>query len=609
MATTRLLRSPTLRSELALIPVVLGCACQPAPAPRVIGQAARPNVPPKVSATPRPAAGSEGECTDGVDNDGDGRIDWQFDTGCYGPRDRTETAGPREAEDGFSTWDPGPESRVVYVSLDGHDSADGATPERAVRSLRRARKLIRDGAHDFLLLRRGDVWKNESLEGFVSGRDRSRPVVVGSYGDSRSLPRVELDRPFIDHGGRERSFVALVDLHLVSHERDPARPEFTGVGPPLLRFVGGGEGLLVEGCHVERGEIVVQGRPPSKYVDVEIRRTTIRDAYQAGSCLPGNPEGNPEVRSSGIFSKRVESLLLEENLLDHNGWSDEVESACATMYNHNAYLNASGLVVRGNVFARASSMHVKLKADEPGGMRGVTIEDNTFVEGEIGVSIGGNSSEPARFVDGVIRNNVFFALGRSRPTGRDIAWGVEVKDNVRLRVVDNLFLGSPSLARGTAVRIVGDSQEDVVVSGNEFRWRGGPALWVERHPAHAGVRIAGNTVSNPDGDACLVQQRGGFVGYSYADNRYFSTGPSAQWFCVASGPAPLTSWVAASGESGAIALPEEPPFRGRSIESYAENLGLGPSVDALMELGARRSRLNWNASLTANAVNPWLRGD
>ena len=56
------------------------------------------------------------ECSDGIDNDGDGLVDWQRDLGCYGPADGSEAALVRSQEDGFTTFDVGSDSVVVYVS-------------------------------------------------------------------------------------------------------------------------------------------------------------------------------------------------------------------------------------------------------------------------------------------------------------------------------------------------------------------------------------------------------------------------------------------------------------------------------------------------------------
>lgn len=56
------------------------------------------------------------ECSDGIDNDGDGLVDWQRDLGCHGPADTSEAALARGQEDGSSTLDVGSASLVVFVS-------------------------------------------------------------------------------------------------------------------------------------------------------------------------------------------------------------------------------------------------------------------------------------------------------------------------------------------------------------------------------------------------------------------------------------------------------------------------------------------------------------
>jgi hypothetical protein len=206
-------------------------------------------------------AGSLGgptECDDGIDNDDDGLTDWQEDLGCYGPADGTEAALPRSEEDGFTTFDIGADSVVVYVAADGDDSASGASPGEAVQTLSRAAAIVRDGENDFILLKRGDTFRDQSLGRFKSGRDRAHPLVVAGYGDSMELPRLETSGFFINHDGQVRSFVSIVGLHFVVARNDPDDPSFDGAGEGVFRYVGGGTDLLIEGCHLEYGEIVVQ---------------------------------------------------------------------------------------------------------------------------------------------------------------------------------------------------------------------------------------------------------------------------------------------------------------------------------------------------------------
>ncbi len=86
------------------------------------------------------------ECNDGIDNDGDGLVDWQMDVGCWSSSDTTEAARPRAEESGLLTFDPGPDTRIVYVSSsEGDDANDGSSPALAVATPARGAELVRDG--------------------------------------------------------------------------------------------------------------------------------------------------------------------------------------------------------------------------------------------------------------------------------------------------------------------------------------------------------------------------------------------------------------------------------------------------------------------------------
>ncbi len=94
----------------------------------------------------------------------------------------------------------------------------------------------------------------------------------------------------------------------------------------------------------------------------------------------------PAMKRTSRF-RHVNHLTIEGNVFDHNGWNEDVSSACATMYNHNMYLNANGLVIRDNIIARASSMGIKMRSDSTGDADDLVFENNLFVDGEIGSAI------------------------------------------------------------------------------------------------------------------------------------------------------------------------------------------------------------------------------
>lgn len=177
-------------------------------------------------------------CNDGIDNDGDGYVDWQYDLGCVNAND-DEISGTLAEENGFTTFDVGNDSKVIYVSSSqGNDINDGLSPATAVQSLSRGAELLRDGENDFLLLRRGDTWRGETLGRFISGKDADHPVVIASYGSQTNRPRLEIDQNFIDHNGRVRNNVAIIGLELISYPKIPSDSAYDGESGGGFRYVG-----------------------------------------------------------------------------------------------------------------------------------------------------------------------------------------------------------------------------------------------------------------------------------------------------------------------------------------------------------------------------------
>jgi len=555
-----------------------------------------------------PFSGEGGECADGVDNDGDGRVDWQDDTGCHGPQDRTEAARPRAEENGFTTFDPLPTSRLVYVSASGNDASDGQAA-RPVRTIRRAGELVRDGQHDFILIKRGETFRGETLSRFKSGQDKSHPMVIATYGPSLERPRIEVEGEFIDHNGRPRSYLAVIGLHLVHAGKDPKSASFDGNGKQLLRFVGEGSGILVEDCVLSFSGIGIQGSGDRYYDDVQIRRTVIEQVYSLGTCKEGDKRGSSSHRPSGIFAKQVRGLLIEDSLLDHNGWNEDAETACATIFNHNAYLNASQLVIRNNFFARASSIHVKLKASDPGEMRDILIEDNFMIHGEVGVSIGGNNDAPHRFTNSIIRSNVFFGIGTTRPTGRKLAWAVEARDNDGLLIQRNLFLNqeAPGVTNAFAVDLTGGTERNVKVLDNFIYRVPSRGLRAQVAPGHQGIEVSRNVFFAAELSAAMIEHDGPFDGYTYSQNRYASAAPPGSWFKTKGGPTDLDGWTKASGETGGASLGTPQVVDARSAESYGKELGVPTTLPDLLAAFRSQSRLHWDEARTARAINAYMR--
>ncbi|KIG14065.1 hypothetical protein DB30_07252 [Enhygromyxa salina] len=548
------------------------------------------------------------ECNDGIDNDGDGLVDWQFDVGCWSDADTTEASAPRDQENGFTTFDPGPDSLLIYVSSsEGDDANDGLTPQTAVATPAQGAKLVRDGFHDFLLFKRGDSWRgmdigaNSVERRFKSGPSPDQPLVIYSYGDSRERPRLEIDKAFVDDDGNQRSNLAIVGLALISYPKIPGDPEFNGADGGALRFVGTGQNILIEDNYVEYGEFIVQN-----VSEVEVRHNVVYRSYHVGTCLDGNPNGDPTYRPSGIFAGGVNGLLIESNVFDENGWNPDVPDACATIYNHDMYLSGNhNLTVRDNLILRASSIGIKLSSGGLAGSSQILIEDNVFAEGEIGVSMGGNANTEHRFTDAVIRDNVFTDIGRSQPTGRTLTWYIDIIDNDGSEIRDNLLVNQPDLGNAYGIHLSGGSNREVVVADNAMFGLKRRAIFVDAQNSWSSISFTSNRVVGDADQSCLVDHEGGFAAFDYGSNEYFSPASPSAWFCIDGANHNINEWAASSGEVDASEINVN--VENRNLDDYAGSLGFESTLAGFAEQARMQSRHTHRSELTAAEAGNYIR--
>lgn len=349
---------------------------------------------------------------------------------CFQYNSTGPTPTPTPTPSGWTVINPSADSRVIYVSSSsGSDSNDGLSPSSPVKTLAHAATLVRDGYPDHMLLKRGDVWKDETLGRFKSGRSLSEPILISYYGTSGNRPLIKASENFIDHGGQTKNYLALIGLEIVGYQMDPEDPEFIdGNNLVKLRFVGGGDGLLIEDCKLRYCELIIQGAtnpsPQRYYSNVKIRRNIIVDTYYRGSTTG---DGS---RPSGLFASYTDGLLIEENVFDHNGWNGNFEDSLPNMYNHNIYIQYTNIgnkvVVRGNIITRGSSHGVH---GRPGGL----YEDNFFAENAVSLQMGYNGHPLQEGTFATARNNVILD-GRCMIEGdtsnpqSGAVWGLHLDD-------------------------------------------------------------------------------------------------------------------------------------------------------------------------------------
>ena len=117
---------------------------------------------------------------------------------------------------------------------------------------------------------------------------------------------------------------------------------------------------------------------------IAVRRSQFLDNY--GYHLHGTEEFH---HAQGIYMSQADHILLEDNLLDHNGWLSSSESGTypttvPTIYNHNVYLNSdtTNVLAHANITARASADGFKLRG-------GGVLVNNLVLASGIGLNLNG----------------------------------------------------------------------------------------------------------------------------------------------------------------------------------------------------------------------------
>ena len=299
-----------------------------------------------------------------------------------------------------------------------------------------------------------------------------------------------------------------------------------------------------------------------------MRRSLILDAYhRTGHC-------------SGMYTHRA-SILLEENIFDHNGWllqgkptrtSSQGASAGeggATLFNHNTYFcGARDTVFRGNMFLRASSMGNKWTANEgPASTRNITIDDNLYVEGEIGIGMGGNVAGPLRFKDVKITNNVLMHIGRDRPTNRELGWYIEILDWDGGLVSGNLLLHQQNekvrnvfginmsyhgeTQEGGPHKAVGEHSRNIKIQDNiVYGLLNGYGVTFNKCQNLSNVSFTGNLIQFPDLTTRVLLMDALTTNVAFANNKYFSGEESDAWFKLNEKDVDFKAWTKDSGDTG-----------------------------------------------------------
>lgn len=508
---------------------------------------------------------------------------------------------------GWTVFNPNPDSRIVYVSRAlGNDANNGLSELTPKRSISAGLSLLRHGWPDWLLLRKGEVFPASEVPAtgykwMTSGRSAAEPTLFSSYGPTGApRPRIlTLGKPAVSFTGGGGAppiieHVAIVGLDLACGRHDAQLQNPTGIRlqMPIVD-------CLIEDCRISRFSVGIIAQLTGGYIeDVRIRRSVINDCYSGDGS-----------HAQGIYCDEVDGLLIEECVVDHGGWSEIVRGANPPdIFKHGLYIqgDARNVTVRGNIISNASSHGLQMR-------HGGIVEDNLFVRNPIGLLMAG---------DGVVRRNVFL-------DGRDITPSLPRRQALHIQniptglvVTDNVIGHSQPSSSSKAIVLqpldLGGGtwlgMQNVELSGNVVWSWGGPTLDFQSFASHAAnfsnVSIHSNDFQNLiDGQELVLHHSSDTVGpLDMSFNRFYTSQvPANAWAQVGSNNMSLPSYLQLVGDSSSIAQPVAYPDPWRTIETYHASIGGAPTYASFLAEALRQSKDNWRPGYTAGAVNAFVR--
>ena len=482
------------------------------------------------------------------------------------------------------TWTPlvpSGDSRIIYVSTSGNDSNNGLSEQTPKRTIAAAKALIRNGFPDWLRLRKGDVWSESIGNWTTSGRSVTEPQVITSYGTgARPQLRTGGSPGLSGTGGGSRSWLTVVDIHF--RGRDGALTS----GPTGISFLTPVEGLLIEGCMVERYMVgvVVQGLDGT-FNNVRLRRNTIIDSYSVDA---GHAEG--------LYLSNINGLLLEENIIDHNGWIDVPQATPPTMFRHNVYIqnDCSNVTVRGNYILGASANGLSMRSAG-------TAEDNILARNSIALLLGANGGV------GSVRRNVVME-GKDIDPANPRGWGIEIGGWSSGVIADNLLTKNPNCNQPSGI-IVSTAVNLTVERNLIHDWRAGIRINGSGSSV-SGLRLLGNKIQESTStDSLLVHADSSSVGsvVQAGDNRFHRQLGNSSWIQNGGSTITLQNWKTLVGDT--TSSMQQLSFTGasRDLASYNASRGRTGTYEAFVVELRLQSKDNWRTEYEAINVANWIR--
>jgi hypothetical protein len=497
---------------------------------------------------------------------------------------------PLDAQ-GWSIFTPNAlNTRIVYVSSStGNDSNSGLSPALPRRTIAAGKALIRNGFPDWLLLKKGDAW-DESVGNWPTvGSSLGEPQLLGSYGTgARPLVRSGASQGMLGSGGGSRRWLAVVGIHFRGRDNAPTS------APSGISFLTPVEGFLIEDCLVERYQvgIVIDGFD-GRFRDVRLRRNIVVDNYSVSTTHAG-----------GTYLSRIDGLLLEENVFDHNGWLPSVTNATGpTIHRHNIYIQSdcTGCILHNNFVMNAASHGAQMRS------AGIAI-GNVFVRNSISLLMSGNTVSGSA-IEAICHDNVFLE-GKDIDAANPRGWALEAQ-NVQGGIFSNNLFANATQANLPFAMQFKDTMRDVSIVGNMcHNWPRGISF-EGNNTTFGNFLLQGNHIQDLATGNYLIRHYDSQTPSYIASSSYNTFNSSilspGQWLVRGSTGLDVNSWRNQFGDNSSLMRHRTMIDATRSLGSYEAALGGPNDFNAFRQQLRLQSKDYWRPQYTAVAAAAWIR--
>lgn len=357
--------------------------------------------------------------------------------------------------DGWTNITPSSTSRLIYVSSSTGSDSNPGTQAKPIKSLAKAKTLVRDKSADQVLLKRGDTWNESFGDWTVSGKSAQEMILIGAYGTG-ARPKIysgnNMGITLAQKYSLPLNNVAIIGLEFFANTFNGSNGSFKTSG---IRVMRGGSNVIIEDNYIRGYKDNITLDTDYAFNGLKVRRNVIADSYKVGSTGGSHSQGlygGPNLRNT----------LIEENIFDHNGHKAGVRGAGATMFNHSVYMQtgSTGTIVRNNIIARSSMRAILLRG-------GGVAEGNLLVRNPVGIQAGNGST--------TANNNVILE-GNDLPV-QQLGKGIEVFSMNTFNARNNIIAHdiSTGIYNNIAFNIQGGVGTGSIANNIVYNWENGIA--------------------------------------------------------------------------------------------------------------------------------------